>query len=130
MRKFIFVLIICVMAPGTAANAALLNGIEGNVRVNKVSGFRTVTGATNVAPGDRVTVRGEGQALVQFDNGCVGRIAANQTVTIPTDPPCEPGAGADNTPLILGGLAVAGGVGIIIAVANDDDDPPPAPASP
>ncbi len=116
---------ICMICFATFANAATLNDVRGRVLVDNGSGFKAVSAPASVSPGDRVSVRGSGQALIQFDNGCVGKVDSNQTVTVPVDPPCEPGA-ADIQSIVMG-LAVAGGVAAVIVASQDDDDPPASP---
>jgi hypothetical protein len=78
----------CTIAP--AAQAARLTEVEGNVLVNKGDGFWEVNGATAVSAGDRVLVRGKGAAKIDYGNGCVKKISANQSTVVTSKPVCDP----------------------------------------
>jgi hypothetical protein len=78
----------CTIAP--AVQAARLTEVEGNVLVNKGEGFWEVNGATAVSAGDRVLVRGKGAAKIDYGNGCVKKISANQSTVVTSKPVCDP----------------------------------------
>lgn len=134
------------------AEAALLLQKEGAVLVNKGKGFSEVTGIEEVNPGDRVLVRGEGHAQIDYGDGCLVEVASNQTAVVSAtsaeancdksalysasstsassatgslkDRPTEikPQAAFDDNAFLLGGLVVAAGTAVAISV-NDKDKP-------
>ncbi len=82
------VVITCTIA--SAAHAARLTEVDGNVLVNKGEGFLEVNGATAVSAGDRILVRGKGTAKIDYGDGCVKKISANQTAVVTSKPVCDP----------------------------------------
>ena len=86
-RGILAVVFICTIPFGV--QAARLVEVEGNVLVNKGEGFWEVSGATAVSAGDRVVVRGKGAAKIDYGNGCVKTISANQTTVVASKPICD-----------------------------------------
>jgi hypothetical protein len=133
----------------SSAQAALLTNVDGTVMVNKGEGFWQVSGITVVNAGDRVLVRGEGGAQIDYGDGCITKVGANQGAVVTSDPRCDevalfsntetsgslkdvPGAApaeaVDDRTLVIGGLIVAGGAAAaIIALSDDDKDKPASP---
>jgi hypothetical protein len=87
-HSILAVVFTCTIAP--AIQAARLTEVEGNVLVNKGDGFWEVNNATPVSAGDRVLVRGKGTAKIDYGNGCVKKISANQTTVVTSKPVCDP----------------------------------------
>jgi len=87
-HSILAVVFTCTFTP--ALQAARLTEVEGNVLVNKGDGFWEVNGATAVSAGDRVLVRGKGAAKIDYGNGCMKKISANQTTVVTSKPVCDP----------------------------------------
>jgi hypothetical protein len=115
----------------TAAQAALLTGVEGQVSVNRGNGFERVTAPTDVKPGDRVMVGPAGNAKIVYNEACTARIQASTVIVVAKTVPCQlsaldaaahgtdtagPGAGVGGlgNGLLIGGALIAGGVGLAI----------------
>lgn len=132
---------------------------EGTVLLQDGQGnFKSVVLETSAAnPGDKIVIRSGGVAVIDYGNACTVRLPAG-IWTVKAAPPCHDSAAidftarmnqagppeevdfpveeataepaADLTPWIIGGLAVAGGVGIAIAASNGGGkDSPPVPAA-
>jgi len=137
-----------------SAQAALLRNIEGKVLVNKGDGFWEVFGKTPVTPGDRVLVRGKGSAEIDYGEGCIAKVSANQTTIVAQKKNCDrqtpiampvrqmaslkdlgpialPPSPKDNSPdghaIVIGGLVVAGGLGAAAALDGDEHSKTHAP---
>lgn len=83
-------------AQGPAPNATLKDiGGKGNVLVNQGEEFVPATEGMRLKPGDRVMVRDDSEADLQFDDECAYEISENKIVTIPGSSPC-----AGGTPLV------------------------------
>ena len=108
-----------------AAHAATLSDVKGEVLLNQGAGYQPSTGSANLKATDSVLANPGGSAIVTCDNGTVLRVSPG-TVVMVSD--CDvagaaalgTGATAPNY-LLLGGLAVAGGVGLIVAVSSGSD---------
>lgn len=145
-RKIFFSAILSsVAAPG--AHAAVLKNVSGAVLVNKGDGFWEARGDVAVSSGDRVLVRESGSAQIDYGNGCLVAVAANQSVVVGADG-CELAftgslkdaptvssfnEGASVVPVLIVGGIVTGSAGAAVASGVDDNDRyarVPAPASP
>ena len=129
-KRFITAAIIAAMAIGNA-QAAYLSDIQGAVLVNN----QPAKGDTQVSPGDRVKAL-TGSVKVVYNNGAVVPVTAGQTVVVLASnsnssappPPANTGNSGifdDSNTLIIGGLVVAGGIGLGIALSQNN-----SPASP
>jgi hypothetical protein len=135
----------------SGAQAALLVPVEGTVLVNRGDGFVQAPEITEVKAGDRVLVRGEGQAQIDYGDGCLIEVKANHSAVVGDTSGCDKAAlystsstsgapattgslkdrpialapqqpvGPDMERLIMGGLLIAGGTAAIIS--NDDKRP-------
>lgn len=147
LRKLI-VVVASTLLMSSNVHAALLANISGTVMVNKGEGFWEVSGPTVVNAGDRILVRGKGGAQIDYGNGCIVKVSANQSLVVSSASACEekalytassggslkdpPGAipvesVADNRVLVVGGLVVAAGAATVIAVGGRDNDKPASP---
>jgi hypothetical protein len=136
----------------SSAQAALLTNMSGTVMLNRGEGFWEVNAPTVVKPGDRVLVRGEGGAIIDYGKGCVLQVPSHGSAVVTSKPDCETGMigttssisgsslkdapavapmeeGLDRQVLIVGGLVAAGGAAAAVA-AFDDGDGGGKPASP
>ncbi len=147
MKKF-FLISAALAILGAQANAAVVNRSTGDVSVNDGSGYRSVKGSANVAPGDLVRTGKKGVATIVFDNGCVMKVGDNKVVRVDETLACpatarsfqalaptaaQPAVAGDPTagaiggvdPLyVLGGLAVVGGItgGVVAATSSSGNN--------
>ena len=128
------------------AQAAAVHAEAGEVFINPGSGFIPVTTTTYVAAGTTIMVPAGATAYLAYEGGCTTRIEGPRTVAVAAVPPCQPGQGqatadwaaqtsptgqavdALSTPVVIGGLVVAGGVGAALALSGGGNDK--APLSP
>jgi len=83
-------------AQDPAPNATLKDiGGKGNVLVNQGEEFVPAAEGMRLKPGDRIMVRDDSEADIQFDDECAYEISENKIVTIPGSSPC-----AGGTPLV------------------------------
>ena len=133
-----------------ADKETVLSSMEGQVMVNQGSAYVEAAESMLLYPGDRLMVMQGGSAQVQFANGCVQTLGANEIATVGTADSCSTlqAAGTHNqvgssgssgggsgssgrTPADWVGIAgIAGMGGYIVYKATDDNDndrePPPA----
>ena len=101
-----------------AATAATVNVNSGTVSIN---GGKPVSGSVKANPGDTVTAGPNGSAIISYDNGCVAQVGSGSTVSVVQETQCSAAAGGiGGTGLLVGAAAVAGAVGIGIAVSQKD----------
>ena len=145
-------------ALGTSSFAATVTPIEGTVQVNTGSGFRPVSGATEVAAGSSVMVSPNGKGKISYSDGCKTSLHSGSVAVIPPVSPCAKGQALsgyggngdascysdayigrnrcdDGGIYILGGaVAAVAGVSIWAATRSDNNNNnvivPPSPASP
>jgi hypothetical protein len=68
-----------------------------------------------------------GSAIVVYEDGCQQKVAPGAVVTIWTASPCSGAGGVAGQPgLVLGAMAVAGGVGGAVILSSDNDHHHPA----
>lgn len=133
MRKWPARMVAGVVALGLlapSAEAAMVTAIQGDVLVNRGVGFAPVKEPVELAPGDLVLAAVGGSARVQFGKGCEITVRPGQIVRVSATPPCEKAAGAElpsgntsgsgigTSALVIGGLAVAGGVGLALGLSG------------
>lgn len=111
---------LCVLVIGaSAAQATSVQNAAGPVSVNSGGGFRPIHGGASVQPGDVVMAGRHGRAEIVYDNGCRQILPANNSITIPFDPPCASGAEFSDH-YILGAVAIAGIVAGAITLSGGD----------
>lgn len=137
------------LAASGMAQAALLEGIHGGVRVNRGDGYVAVRGATQLKPGDLVMVDAKGEARLIYAKGCAVSVQAGSVAIVAAEPPCTqwtaqwPGAaeglesegGLSTTGMVVGGMALgAGAAGAAVAATSGNHASPlfipPLPVSP
>jgi hypothetical protein len=101
-------------AAGCAASG-ILTSFEGNIRVDRGDGFRP--GAVGIAlkAGDKVSVVGPGNAVVDFGNSNVITIAGSSTETL-RPPGCSFLSTSNGG--VVATIVVVGGVAAAIALSN------------
>jgi hypothetical protein len=121
----------------TSAQAAMLSNLDGAVSVNYGNGFQPASIGSSLSPGVRVRT-GEGSAAdIVYDNGCSKRVGPQQVAVVLSAPPSCGGGLKDGaavapeepfvSPLLLGGVAVAGAVGLAVALTNNNNNPSVSP---
>jgi hypothetical protein len=138
-----------------AASAATVSNQGGTVLISKGDGFAPIAADAELAPGGRVMVRPGGLALITYASDCAVRVGSGLWVIQekapctkgaalidftgrmnqqppaqdpPQDPPEEPPApGINPTVIVLGGVVVAGAVGLAIVLSQNNDDKPASP---
>jgi len=143
---FLTALSLCCAGFALAANAATVSRESGEVLVNRGGGFVALNGPAELGSGTQVMVRPGGTALIAYSGDCVLRVGSGRVWTVQSNPPCQPGKqidmtgrmnqqagdgllGLDTTHVIIGTLAIGGGVAAAILLGNGDDDSH-GPASP
>lgn len=115
------------------AGAATLTPTAGEVMVNTGGGYKPVTSTVEVKAGDTILVNPGGSAQLAYGDcatyeinpGDVVYVAEQETI------PCGAGGGAGlglgalggGGGLVVGGLAVAVGVGVVAGVSSGSDSP-------
>jgi hypothetical protein len=118
--------LMCCLSQVGAAGAASLSGVQGEVLVNAGQGLKPVTGAANLKAGD-IVIAQKGSAKLIYPDGCTINIDPGASATISEKSPCAAqastqtgqvaaaapaAAGLSTTALVVGGLAIAGGVAL------------------
>jgi len=75
---------------GTSALAATVTSEQGEVLVNRGSGYKPVTRPTQVTAGNQVMVRPKGRGRVVFPDGCTVNVSPGVVFTIAAKSPCQP----------------------------------------
>jgi hypothetical protein len=145
-RAKIFVLAAALAS--STANAAVLQDVQGEVRVGRDKGFAQVQGSTELLPGDRVKVGRKGSARIVYPDGCSVPVGANSYSRVGAHSPCsfkavvgDPLAGNPEAlcdpilgcpeggvpPWVFAGLGVGvfGGIGVALATTTGPSSPPP-----
>ncbi len=110
-------------------HAAQVIPTEGSVVIDRGSGYAPVSAPTEGKTGDVVIALVGGSGEIVYSDGCRAKVEVGEVVTITETSPCALAnntttapAGIDTT-LIIGGVAVAGGVAAAIALSGDSDKP-------
>jgi hypothetical protein len=73
----------------SAAFAATVQPIQGNVLINRGAGYQSVTQQIVATVGDAVMVSKDGSALVVYDDQCSISVKPGNVVTVAAVPPCQ-----------------------------------------
>jgi hypothetical protein len=134
------------LSVGAPARAAVLDGIQGQVLINRGAGYRLAKGPTELKPGDSIIANPGGSAVVSYTDGCNVPVAAGSVVAVADASPCnadlnhsfKPPAratdgpkpfalgGIDGTTLGVGALVVGGVVGVAALIGGGGDKDQPA----
>jgi hypothetical protein len=127
----------CYLLVATSAHAATLNVIQGDVLVNRGSGYERVLEQAEVNPGDTVVVGTTSAAEIAYGQGCVVPVPIGAVATVKSQPPCGPlttGAFDDPAPntsltptTIASGVAAIGGGAATALYVNKKKDKPASP---
>lgn len=129
-KSFAVITIVLSLMSGPAA-AATLTVLQGNVLVNRGTGYQLVSGASEVAPGDQVFADPDGQAMLAYPDGTSTVVEPGNVVSVTESGAAPVAAGALNTStLIIGGAVVAGGVGLALGASGGGGGGKDHPASP
>ena len=120
------------MALCAPAFAATLGGVQGVVMVNRGNGYQTVTGPTQLNPGDVVVVNPGGSAQISYGDGCNVPVEVGAVVTVGAQSPCAtqasepqgPGLGTGEETglgIVLLNTAAAAGIVLGLLYANKND---------
>jgi hypothetical protein len=131
MRHFLRAVVYLAALPAfaLAASAATVTP-SGDVFVDRGAGYQQISGPTEVKAGDVVMAIVGSTATIRYSNGCLQPVNVGAVAVVSEVPPCAgdaaaTGPGIDST-IVLGGLAVAGGVAAVIALSGGDGNDPPA----
>ena len=143
MMRRLAVLLIASQVAAAPLMAATLVPSAGRVSVNSGAGFRVVTSAVSVKPGDRVMVGQGGQASIQYGQGCSASVKRGSAIAVSPGIPCNVpdvtttsavDATVDVSVLVplVGGGALIGGIAGAVALGGSDNIrlPPVTPISP
>ena len=112
----------------SSAQAATLEGVQGEVMVNRGGGYRFVSGTVELKPGDMVIANSGGSAQLSYNGGCTVLLEAGAVITVAEQPPCltTQASAAPTTPgltpgaLAIGAVVVGAGVGAAVLLGNED----------
>lgn len=121
MRGFLGVLCIGgLLLAGSAASAATIQPVNGDVSVNQGQGFKKLDAAFEAKVGDAVMVSPGGSAKVSYADGCAIALKPGAVMVITELSPCASGSYADeddhndHTGALVFGAVVAGVTGFAI----------------
>ncbi len=80
---------------GPAVLAATVQPVEGDVLINRGSGYEPVSGPTQAKVGDSVMASPGGSARVVYDDQCSVAVKPGRVVAIAPEPPCKKMASFD-----------------------------------
>lgn len=122
--------------------AATVSGPSGAVLVNQGSGFVPLTKDAEVAPGGQVMVKSGSVAMITYGSNCSIKVGSGRVWTIQEASPCTNGAGeidltnrmnqdgggggGAGTALLVGGVAIGGGllIGCLVSWCKSDKSSP------
>jgi len=103
------------MALVGSAFAATVTATQGQVLINRGSGYESLVGSTEANPGDTVVANPGGAAQIMYDDGCAVAVQPGSVYSVLEKSPCKTSwvPGVDNYTLaIIGGVALAGGAAL------------------
>lgn len=129
MRSFWFMALagaVTVANVGVASAQGTCSGVvvaaQGTVMVDRGAGFSPASVGASVQAGNRISVQGPGNAVVDFGGNRTVTIPASSTQTLPG---CGLFTTADTGAIVVGTVVIAGGIGAAIALSNDDNNKTP-----
>jgi hypothetical protein len=127
------------------ASAATFVVEKGDVFVRQGAGFLPAANGMDVPAGTQILVHAGGKARIAYSSGCQVLLGAGRVWSVANTPPCTNGnalvdltnpmrngslkdgppieEARDDRTLIVGGLAVAGGIAAAIILWRKDDSP-------
>jgi hypothetical protein len=102
----------CAFVLASAAGAATIEPVQGNLSLNQGQGFQPVNSRVNANVGDTVMVGPGGAAAVTYPDGCKVQVQPGTVTSIAPLSPCASGSLADdnNNLYLLGAAAVGFGL--------------------
>lgn len=125
----------CAFLAGSAAWAATIEPVNGDVSVNQGQGFKKLDAAFEAKVGDAVMVSPGGSAKASYADGCAIALKPGAVMVIAALSPCASGSYAqeddhnDHTGALVFGTVVAGVSGFVIyeIVQNTKTNKPASP---
>jgi hypothetical protein len=74
---------------GSTAQAATLTADQGEIFVNRGSGYKVVREPVEVSAGDQVMAKPKSMGQVIFGDGCIMKVAPVSIFTVPSTSPCR-----------------------------------------
>jgi hypothetical protein len=109
---------------------------EGQVSINRGSGFQPVKGVVQANVGDSVMASPNGSARIVYSDDCSIPVVPGAVITIAAESPCKsfaqatpPTQSPDPGAFVVGAVVLGAGIGGAVA-ATSSSQTPPAPASP
>lgn len=132
MLKTIFRSVGILVLGAVQASAAVVYVNEGTASVSTGEGFRPIASGTEVGPGNKVIVSQGGSVTVVYSPSCQETVGSGQVVTVQPEIPCLQASNSTGSPasaasgalgvpsstLVIGGLVVAGGVGLAVGLSG------------
>ena len=127
-----------IMSALTAAEAATLQSIQGEVLVSHGNGYSLVRGSAQLNAGDSVFANPGGAAKIVYEDGCVVAVEAGSVLYVGPSSPCietgsvstseaSPIFEVDGTTLVIGGAVVGSGALAWALLSGDDGEEPASP---
>lgn len=121
------------LATISAAHAAFVEGIVGQVSVDFGQGFVPVTTSATLKPGDRIMVGPNSSAQIQYPGGCFTAVIPGKVSVVGSENTCtlanqQATQGATTgtglgTGAVIGGAALIGGAVVILAASKKSASP-------
>jgi hypothetical protein len=141
MRQLLVPTFLVGLCIGWSAFAATLDGVTGNVVINRGDGFQRVVGTTKARAGDLIVAHATGRAILTYEDGCLVKIRPGPVVRVGAKSPCTaayslggdynlkdggepPGFISQLAPFGIG--AAAAFTAFCISACGDDDEGRPA----
>jgi hypothetical protein len=116
----------------SAASAATVETVEGQVSLNRGDGYRPIAVVAAAKSGDLVMASPGGSGKIVYADGCAVEVKPGTVIAVQSQSPCKTAHPHRVRNYLLGGAAVAGiTVGIIALTKNNNNEGGGAkPASP
>ncbi|HWX85053.1 MAG TPA: hypothetical protein VNZ48_15765 [Xanthobacteraceae bacterium] len=102
----------CALLFASAAGAATVEPVQGNLSLNQGQGFQPVNSRVKANVGDTVVVGPGGAAAVTYPDGCKVQVQPGAVTAIAPLSPCASGSRADDNDNLKYFLGVAAGFGL------------------
>jgi hypothetical protein len=133
VRSSILLFAFPLIAFALPASAATVESIQGKVSINRGAGFQQIGTVTQANPGDLVMASPDSSAEIVYRFAATGslkdteecrvKVAPGAVVSVTDETACRRGTGMYGGPLLLGALAVGGGIAIITTIDKDPASP-------
>jgi len=139
VRLALLVTTTAIFLPSAAASlkAATLEGIQGEVLVDRGGGFDVAPGPTTLKPGDTVIANPGGVAQIVYDSECKVPVQPGSVIAVRKESPCSQkkvaevegggGGGLSTTTVLVGGAVVGLGAGAAVLLTQGGNDKPASP---